>query len=744
MNNVTVAEVLPTCFILTIGVEDVEYANFISRFNELDKKNFVRERVPAKHCQDNWWLIKPANMNQGRGIKIYNTIKEIYSFLAQQQPNSIWVAQKYLEKPLLYKDRKFDIRLWVLVTSNNEIYYYKKSYVRTSSSSYELGNTQDYVAHLTNNCFQVQSESYGKHEDGNIITLEALETYIQKTKQSNYNLDEHFFPWAVNHCIDVIVSGQKKMKKVPSSYELFGFDLMIDEDLRVWLIECNVNPHLGMPNDMMKARVPSMLNEMLTIVIDPVIPPKVVPSEYETGNWKLAYSSATKNSREHIVAKSCYPMKEFAVPRTYTMTAKANEDSKKKKFSEYTVDDNLMRKNVSLRIGNTPTFNMINPKKFKAYSIDNIKELITKQVASAAVDEFQLAKNIDRVFACIANWELYSDEQVRSAVKAVKSVLDTPFDYLVVNQSNVSILLSILKAEEVKFDLILELIEMLRSIIEKRKLKLRLTSSVVEILDVLARALFCFLKGEDSFLFPKIFSNIVCTTIQSMCEDNDRQIYVPGESNEKDLLLMEVILGGGIVSLLSGMSLIKEEELQKKLSAFLEKLDYDDLSLQIELLEAPAEEIYSSSGIINTSKVMSLPSVKQMQKRLQKIVERACISVNKQIEISQQSEILSANEANTASDEEVKLTDSTGTPFTAIQGPDIKITSEHRSDEQAKLDSSNTPIKRSSLFFMEWQEHVDKKTIIDQLASHQAKKLEDKEKQKAREQKKIDLYDIVK
>lgn len=38
---------------------------------------------------------------------------------------------------------------------------------------------------------------------------------------------------------------------------------MIDEDFRVWLIEINENPHLGMPNDLMKKLVPKMLDDLL-------------------------------------------------------------------------------------------------------------------------------------------------------------------------------------------------------------------------------------------------------------------------------------------------------------------------------------------------------------------------------------------------------------------------------------------------------------------------------------------------
>ena len=98
------------------------------------------------------WLVKPANENQGKGIKIFHELDHIVRFLESSIKFSYWVIQKYLEKPLLYKGRKFDIRLWAFAHSCQDFYVYDTGYIRTSSENYSSDNTDNEYIHLTNNC----------------------------------------------------------------------------------------------------------------------------------------------------------------------------------------------------------------------------------------------------------------------------------------------------------------------------------------------------------------------------------------------------------------------------------------------------------------------------------------------------------------------------------------------------------------------------------------------------------------
>ena len=62
---------------------------------ECRKKGEGRQRVsnimPQKHCTNNIWLVKPANENQGKGIKIFNNTRDITRFIESSLQFSHWV-----------------------------------------------------------------------------------------------------------------------------------------------------------------------------------------------------------------------------------------------------------------------------------------------------------------------------------------------------------------------------------------------------------------------------------------------------------------------------------------------------------------------------------------------------------------------------------------------------------------------------------------------------------------------------
>ena len=84
-----------------------------------------------------------------------------------------FVIQKYLEKPLLIKKRKFDIRLWVCVTHDLKCFLFREGYIRMSSREYTLNIDQQSnpFVHLTNNAIQKNDKGYGQFEEANMLSF---------------------------------------------------------------------------------------------------------------------------------------------------------------------------------------------------------------------------------------------------------------------------------------------------------------------------------------------------------------------------------------------------------------------------------------------------------------------------------------------------------------------------------------------------------------------------------------------
>ena len=69
----------------------------------------------------------------------------------REAANEPFVSQKYIERPLLVRGRKFDIRQWVLLAAIRPVraFWYEQSYLRFCSTQFTLDNLDDrYVMRL--------------------------------------------------------------------------------------------------------------------------------------------------------------------------------------------------------------------------------------------------------------------------------------------------------------------------------------------------------------------------------------------------------------------------------------------------------------------------------------------------------------------------------------------------------------------------------------------------------------------
>ena len=131
---------LPLTFNVRNGENDPEYQRFLKHYEQIALDN-MKEESKKKQNQDpskkskNIWIIKPGEgTNRGNGITVMQEIPEIRQLINQKDFHNngkakTYIIQKYLERPLLYFKRKFDIRCYTLYT-------YYNNHIKCKSSSW--------------------------------------------------------------------------------------------------------------------------------------------------------------------------------------------------------------------------------------------------------------------------------------------------------------------------------------------------------------------------------------------------------------------------------------------------------------------------------------------------------------------------------------------------------------------------------------------------------------------------------
>jgi len=64
-----------------------------------------------------------------------------------------------------------------------------------------------------------------------------------------------------------------------NTFELLGYDFILDEDLNTILIEVNTNPCLEESNTLLRHMIPRMIDDCLNITMDPVFANGASPSD---------------------------------------------------------------------------------------------------------------------------------------------------------------------------------------------------------------------------------------------------------------------------------------------------------------------------------------------------------------------------------------------------------------------------------------------------------------------------------
>jgi len=182
------------------------------------------------------------------------------------------LVQKYLENPLLLNSKKFDIRCYVLIASTKPLFaLFNHGYCRLCLKDYSSdldGIKFDKYAHLTNNSIQKKHPDFANFKEESIWSMSKFETYLSEKLNVTAEQITALYTEMKRILAYAVKCSQMKIDKKVGFYELLGCDIILDSNLKPYLLEMNTNPALYCDTAAQKEIIPKVLNQSLDLVFE--------------------------------------------------------------------------------------------------------------------------------------------------------------------------------------------------------------------------------------------------------------------------------------------------------------------------------------------------------------------------------------------------------------------------------------------------------------------------------------------
>ncbi|CAO3695287.1 unnamed protein product [Umbelopsis ramanniana] len=197
------------------------------------------QRSRSLEDSDNLWITKPWNYARGMDIGIAESLPQA---VRQRETATPKIVQEYVDKPLLYHDRKFDLRYIVLLQQTQPMIacVYNMFWIRLANKKYDMHNLDDYEKHFT-------VMNYSNYQ----MTQIHYQEFIKNIEKEHKGLKWADVQKDINVAIKDVLSAACTQEQPlgmsgPSTefkpFAVYGFDVMVTSDLKPKIIEVNFSP----------------------------------------------------------------------------------------------------------------------------------------------------------------------------------------------------------------------------------------------------------------------------------------------------------------------------------------------------------------------------------------------------------------------------------------------------------------------------------------------------------------------
>jgi hypothetical protein len=212
------------------------------------------------------FILKPSLTAGGSGIVLFNTrdqLQDIVDGLFDEEIDGVqlreFVIQRYIDRPLLLQDdkRKFHLRVYVLCVGRLRVYVDRDILALFASQDYSLDDLGNTNVHLTNTCRQEDKRSLVR-SFWELPGLSLDDLYAQAKE-------------IIAQVFEAAMANPAWFQPLPNAFELYGFDLLPDQDGRLHVLEANAYPDFAQTGDELKDIVRHVFSDVVQGVVQPFV-----------------------------------------------------------------------------------------------------------------------------------------------------------------------------------------------------------------------------------------------------------------------------------------------------------------------------------------------------------------------------------------------------------------------------------------------------------------------------------------
>ena len=298
-----------------------------------------------KYTPENPWIFKPTRSYGAHGVHILKDYQEI-----ENQKNKNFLLSRYVLS-MLINNKKFDFRGFVVVTGMSplKIYYYKDGYMRLTSRNFSMDekDINDTSIHITTtavNSLNTGGYIYEKHlfdEEASFWNYLTFERYCRKIGVNYTDIREQTKDMIIKSFIslnsDFLKIIKNKKLNEENLFQLYGFDIMVSNEYKVYLLEINRFPTMAAGHISATFMYEHLVSDILNVV-------GIVPFAHDETQEPLDKNDIYfyENKTEEIVDDA---LCEFSRPRgglELIFPLKNNINKYKKYFEEVTSENQLL------------------------------------------------------------------------------------------------------------------------------------------------------------------------------------------------------------------------------------------------------------------------------------------------------------------------------------------------------------------------------------------------------------------